>query len=87
MDRVELLEQIRALIGATLTFHGAAPDSPVAEAMLIRGGFFCGRRFERDGLQAIWFVEENEIKVYGRDGAIAEVLALDPTQNERRAAA
>jgi len=87
MDRVELLEQIRSLIREALHRHGAAPDGSVHEAMLIRNGFFCGRRFETDGFQAIWFVEENEIKIYGRDGAIAKVLALDPTQIERRAAA
>ncbi len=87
MDRAALLEQIRSLIRETFHRYGAAADSPVHEAMLIRNGFFCGRRFMSDGFHAVWFVEENEIKFYGRDGGILEVLALDPQALAPRAAA
>ncbi|WP_197442414.1 hypothetical protein [Lignipirellula cremea] len=40
---------------------------------MIRDGYYCGRKMRCDGLQAIWFVEENEIKFYDRDGAVASV--------------
>ncbi len=42
--------------------------------MLIRDGFFCGRRFVSDGLEAVWFIEENEVKFYDRDGKVVQVV-------------
>ncbi len=89
MDSVQLLEQVRSLIHATLQRQGADPNCPLREAMLIRDGFFCGRRFERDQLQAVWFVEENEVKFYDRLGAITQVLTLtrDSLQQPSRKAA
>lgn len=77
MDRIELLERVRTLIREALVKFGAAPDQPPTEAMLIRDGFFCGRRFAADGLQAVWFVEENQIKFFERNGSIIQVLDLN----------
>lgn len=31
--------------------------------MLIRDGFFCGRRFAHDSINGVWFLEENELKI------------------------
>ena len=89
MDCVQLLEEIRSLIQATFIAFGGSSHRPPCEAMLIRDGFFCGRRFDSDGLHAIWFVEENEIKFYDRSGAILRVLELTPENLnfERRRAA
>ena len=69
MDYVPRLDQIRSLICQTFAELGGTTDRMPREAVLIRDGYFCGRRFEADGLQAVWFTEENEIKFYDRDGA------------------
>jgi len=61
-------ETIRLQVRQILEQHGAAPGSEICESLLIRSGFFCGRRFEMDGLSAVWFVEEGELKIYDRDG-------------------
>ncbi len=76
MDHVQILEQIRSLIREKLIQLGGTAESPPRETMLIRDGYFCGRRFTSDGLQAVWFIEENEVKFYERNGAIVEVLEL-----------
>ncbi len=89
MDHVQILEQIRSLIREKLIQLGGTTDTLPHEAMLIRDGYFCGRRFTSDGLQAVWFIEENEVKFYDRDGAIVEVLELtaeNVTGEPRRAA-
>jgi len=50
-------------------------------------GHYCGRRFEAEGAHAVWFLEENQIKVVGNDGR-TKVLAADglPPLPTRRAA-
>lgn len=81
MDSARLVEQIRTTIRDTFRALGGAPDAVPRESVLIRDGCFCGRRFEADGLQAVWFAEEGEIKFFDRSGARACVVALrEPTR-------
>jgi hypothetical protein len=61
--------------------------SKMRESILIRDGYYCGRRFETDAGAAIWFVEENQVKVYRADGSMTQVLDTDAPLDERRAAA
>lgn len=78
MDEVHLLAQVRSLIHAKFQGFGGPAEVTPDEALLIRNGYYCGRRFHCDGLQAVWFVEESEIKFYDRDGAILEVIEWMP---------
>ncbi|MFO7901835.1 MAG: hypothetical protein ACQESR_00120 [Planctomycetota bacterium] len=78
MDQVRILAEIRSLVRNRFDKAGAPMEATLEEAMLIRHGCFCGRRFHADGLQAIWFIEENQIKFYDREGSITEVLDLSP---------
>jgi len=76
MDQAEILAQIRNLIREKLNHFGSTAEVGPNEAMLIRNGHYCGRRFQSDGLQAVWFIEEQQIKFYDRDGALLEVLEV-----------
>lgn len=87
MDQVRVLAEIRSLVRNRLDKAGAAPEATLEEAMLIRNGCFCGRRFHADGLQAIWFIEENQIKFYDREGRIIETLELAPESLPSKTAA
>lgn len=55
---------------------GVAVDSHLSESILIQGGYYCGRRFTRDGIQAVWFAEEGQLKFYCREGTVVEVCTL-----------
>ena len=60
-------------------------------AHLVRNDAYCGRRFSADGLQATWFVEEDQIKVHAQDGSVARVMSVEEAVRlasaaERRAA-
>ena len=44
------------------------------ESMLIRDEFFCGRRFHSDQYDAIWFIEEDVLKIFRTDGTLAQTL-------------
>ncbi len=55
------------------------PDAPeiheaASEAMLIRDGFFCGRRFRFANYQAVWFLEEDELKIRDMAGGVLALL-------------
>ena len=78
-------ETIRSQVREMFTDIGVSSDAEFCESLLIRDGYFCGRRFEMDGLCAVWFVEENQLKIYDRDGKLLRANALESVQ--RRAAA
>ncbi|MFK8114362.1 MAG: hypothetical protein AB8B91_19325 [Rubripirellula sp.] len=49
--------------------------SPIhRESLLIRDEFFVGRRFHSENHTAVWFVEEDELKIYHHDGSLACVF-------------
>ena len=46
-------------------------ESILRETILIRNEFFCGRQFHLRNHHAIWFIEEDELKIYGPDRELA----------------
>lgn len=54
---------------------GAESDSDLLETTLIRSGLYCGRRFSLSGFSMIWFFDEQQIKLYGRDGALIRSMS------------
>lgn len=54
------------------------------EALLIRDGQYCGHRYHAQDLMAVWFFEEDEIKVHNRDGHLIRVVCPSQLQHERR---
>lgn len=84
MNHYQLTELVRQQVREAFLELGAA-EGPPHETLLIRDNHFCGRRFELDGMTAVWFMEEAQIKCFARDGALQKVLRpLGATQ--RRAA-
>ena len=53
-----------------------ASDQPEIrrESVLIRDEFYCGRRFHADLYDAIWFIEEDVLKIYRSDGSLVKAL-------------
>ncbi len=74
MHDVELVERVREIVQETFVRLGEPAEQVPGEAMLIRDGFFCGRRFVSQQMEAVWFIEENEIKFYDADGAVVQVV-------------
>lgn len=68
-------EVVRQTIRTTLARLGCDVDEALRESILIRQGVYCGRRFECEGGYAVWFIEENQLKYYGSDGALICVAA------------
>ncbi len=53
---------------------GANDEVPIAETLLIRNGYFCGRRYRNERHEAVWFFEEDQLKIYRADGSVAHVF-------------
>ncbi len=59
------------------THPGDFSEPILREAILIRDEFYVGRRFYTDSYRAIWFIEQDELKIFGPDGQLACVLSRD----------
>lgn len=86
MSSPDVMHTVRQQIRGTFAQLGASTDHAIEETILIRDGFYCGRRFECDGLHAIWFLEENQVKYYGRDGTVWQVGEARPAVVRSRVA-
>lgn len=82
MTQMLITEAVRHQVRGMMRRFGAGDDSQLRESILIKDGFFCGRRFQIDGLTAVWFVEESELKFYDREGNLLDVAEPDRLQRE-----
>lgn len=62
------VEKIRLVIAAQLEQFGAQQTTSMGESILIHNGLFCGRKFQCDGYEVVWFIEEDEIKFFSPCG-------------------
>ena len=81
MQHSQLLESIRQQVRRTFTAQGVRDLDDCCETILIRDGFYCGRRFACDRHRATWFVEEKVIKFYGVDGEFLFSRPIDGVTN------
>ena len=51
--------------------------SDINETALIRDGVYCGQRFVAGGLSAVWFFEENQVKIYDDQQGLVRVERLE----------
>jgi hypothetical protein len=90
MPHARMIVAVRQLVaGALACVAGEGADS-IRESILIRDGLYCGRRFETSAGYAIWFVEENQVKIFEGAGRVIDVLHLDgamPARQTQRIAA
>jgi hypothetical protein len=87
MQSNSFVDQIRSLVESKLSALDRGPKCEVLrEKILIRDGNYCGHRFMHGGVQAVWFIEENQIKIYGPNGRVQEVMTVQPPLVDRRAA-
>jgi hypothetical protein len=85
MTNSQRLANVRACLvhwlaeqGETNADDAAGLQSPIQrESILIRDEFFVGRRFHTAHHTAVWFIEQDELKVYKADGQLACVFHSD----------
>ena len=78
-------ERIRQLIRETFVSLGAEISALEEESLLIRSSTYCGHRIDKDGMRAIWFIEEDQIKFFDRDGHLLQTLIPSDEFSKRAA--
>jgi hypothetical protein len=80
MPHAQLTQFVRRLVASALPRHCRPEEAAIEESIMIRQGVYCGRRFQTAGGYAIWFVEENQVKVFEDGGRLLEVLQVTPDE-------
>ena len=71
------MERIRHGICIAMAKLGCDTPAIEQETILIQDGHYCGRRFRGPMIEAVWFQEEEQIKLYDADGALLEVFSTE----------
>jgi hypothetical protein len=51
-------------------------ETGMLETTLIRDGSYCGRRFSLHGYSLVWFIDEQQIKLYAQDGSLLDTKSV-----------
>jgi len=87
MNHAQLTLHVRQVAHQALHRHGASADVEPNESFLIQDGYYFGRRFTCDNLQAIWLLEDNRIRLSDEEGnVLEEFLVNDSTNDQSRVA-
>lgn len=82
MNHSQLTDHVRQLVARTFADLGLAAE-PIRESILLHEGHYCGRKFDAPGAHAVWFIEEQQIKVIAADGRVACVLSTQSDTHSR----
>ena len=69
---------IRDIVRTKLLAINPGSSARHREALLIKNGAYCGHRFTFGDFSAVWFIEEDELKVYTSDGSLID--SIKPSQ-------
>jgi hypothetical protein len=87
MPHLQMVDSVRQTIVATFAAMGLPEPEQFRETLLLCDGNYCGRRFQHEVAQAVWFFEENEIKFYGEDGRLTKLVEPSSQRMPARMAA
>jgi hypothetical protein len=77
--------EIRQLVQQQFAVISPTAGPICEETLLIRNGQYCGHRYQSDGLSAVWFLEEDQVKIYHRDGHVLGVFCASDAVRKQRA--
>ena len=85
----EMMERIRQTVLSTLARLGMPEADGVLlrETVLLHDRYHVGRRFQWEGLRAVWFAGAEAIEFFDEDGNFLESVKLDQPPAGQRAAA
>jgi hypothetical protein len=70
MTNSQRLAAVRRCLDRWLEQQHCDADIDIRDAVLIRGGYYIGRRFELGQFHAVWFMEEDQVKVHDAAGNV-----------------
>jgi hypothetical protein len=74
MPPADLTTSIRHCVQQLFAELNFGASEACRETILIRDGNYCGRRFEAAAGHAVWFVEEDQLKLVDAQGRVVRVV-------------
>lgn len=74
MHHAQRILHVRQMVHDTLRRLEGQPEIEPHESVLIQDGYYCGRRFVSDQMEAVWLFEDDQLKFYHADGTLVEVI-------------
>ncbi|NQT12622.1 MAG: hypothetical protein HQ582_07735 [Planctomycetes bacterium] len=85
MDNGPESDDLHQTIATALAEIGK-PDLPcLSTRFLIREGYCAGQQFLFDGIQAIWLIAENIVRLYDRNGRMLKSVAVAESNRKKAA--
>ena len=85
MDNSATLEQIEQALQAGLSELGMPDLASHRTTLLIQVGYYVGRRFTFDGVQAVWLTAEKVVRFYDDNGQVLKSVAVETAQEQKAA--
>jgi len=74
MTNSQRLAAVRRCLDRWLENQQSDGDIEISDAVLIRGGFYVGRTFQLGTYRAVWFMEDDEVKIHDAAGSVVAKL-------------
>ena len=78
--------QVRQKVIKAIEDRGLGSTVVIGETVLVRGGYYTGRRFVFEDVEAVWLLESDRIALYANDGSVLPPIELNADASERPAA-
>ncbi len=77
---------VRQLVTTAVAERGLAPATIVGETVMVRGGYYVGRRFMFEGLEAVWMLDALQVGLQTDEGETLPPIDLQAGESQRPAA-
>lgn len=89
MTNSQRLHLVRQTVTDWFASHSYPVPESIGESILVRDGFYCGRKFVVGDCRAVWFVEDEQVKLFDDENHLLASLDIHEVQQQpsiRRAA-
>jgi hypothetical protein len=80
------VSQIRQRVLEAIEARGLGSSALVGENVLVQGGYYAGRRFIFEDVEAVWRTGSDQVSLFTNDGESLPPICLQAGASERPAA-
>lgn len=80
------VRQVRQQVVTAIEERGLGSAALIGETVLVRGGYYAGRRFVFEDLEAVWLVDSDRVSLVANDGELLPPIDLKADASQRPAA-
>jgi hypothetical protein len=82
-NEIPTIDQVRKVVldGLRQLGLGGVDESSIEESILVRGGYYAGRRYSLGGVSALWLADRGEVWFRTPDGRTLQTPLGEPARN------